>query len=55
MNHEVKEATREWEQEVDRETVKLIREGIAPYDAVERARRIVERRRAARAQKEESR
>ncbi len=45
MNHALQQAIREWDAEVDRETIRLIKAGVPPYDAVVRARKIVEHRR----------
>lgn len=47
MNFTVQQAIRKWDAEVDRETVRLIEAGVPPFDAVEQARKIVERRREA--------
>ena len=45
MNSALQQAIREWDAEVDREAIRLIKAGVPPFDAVERARKIVERRR----------
>lgn len=38
-------ARRDWDLEVDREAAKLVEEGVPPFDAIERARNTVTRRR----------
>lgn len=45
MNSDLADAIREWNCEVDNEAVELIESGVAPYDAVERAKSIVSARR----------
>jgi hypothetical protein len=47
-NFDLEQAIREWDSEVSRETARLIRRGTPPYDAIEKAKKIVtERRREA--------
>lgn len=40
------EATKRWSEEVEREMVKLIEQGVPPYQAAEKANKIVSDRRA---------
>jgi hypothetical protein len=45
MNRRLEEAIADWDREVEAEAVKLIKSGTPPFDAMERARKTVERRR----------
>lgn len=45
MISDLKDAIRSWEREVDREAIELIEAGVAPYDAIEKAKGIVSARR----------
>jgi len=46
------EESRRWKNEVDAEAAKLIRQGFAPYEAMERAVKIIKLRRRIKAQGE---
>jgi hypothetical protein len=45
MNYELKDAIKKWDADVEAEAVKLIQNGVPPYDAMERARNTISRRR----------
>jgi hypothetical protein len=51
MTHDLESAIADWNAEVDREAAKMIREGVPPFDAVQRARDLVQRRRSRKAVK----
>ena len=45
MDHDVQEATHKWNREVNEEIVRLIEQGVPPFDAADKARDNVSRRR----------
>lgn len=45
MNTDLKNAIASWNYEVEEEAIRLIERGTAPYDAIEKAKRIVSERR----------
>lgn len=49
VSSEVRRAIDEWDAEVNAETVRLIKRGWAPYDAIEKAKQIVSSARESRA------
>jgi hypothetical protein len=53
MNSRLRNAIADWDAEVETEAIRLIERGTPPYDAVERARNIVERRRREAAERSE--
>lgn len=54
VGDDFRSAQRRWDNEVEAEAVELIESGTPPYDAIDRARNIVSRRRRENAQRRES-
>ncbi len=46
MNYETRQVLREWDNEVETEMRRLIERGTPPYEAIDKARDIVSRRRS---------
>ena len=53
MEFRLRHAISAWDAEVTEESIRLIETGVPPYDAMERARNIVSRRRARQASQKE--
>ena len=48
MSSKLREATREWEYEVDTEAARLVESGVPPFDAIAQARDLVVEKRGSR-------